>query len=293
MNTKEETFNPRVRMLNKLYSRLRTYCTQESQEDPSASQLALRDEHDPRKIPEDKLYGQISKEDFEKILQVYDSRQSTSSKDKDKPVQCDKVPGKSYAKLLFSRPGFHNMDSTSYLVDDLRIKDTQRDSFLGGHTKYDTNRDDNIANLMRIQQSIMLNNMSKQAQQLMDNKMTKEANQVIKQMGDIDDKNVDYLFTRARYKYETSNTESAVEDFRRALQCRPHDVVLRQWLSDALCNLSKKEYQRMDFKKALDICCEALDHNPDNAAAQMHQSMCRDKIQERIPFAPKPPQARK
>lgn len=282
-------------MLKKFYSRLRSHYSEESQNELLVSQPAPKDRATERlgKIPEDKLYGQIAREDFEKILEVYDLRQqSTSARNTDKPVEC-KIIGNSYAKLLFSKPGFHNMDSTSYLIDDLRISDTQRVSFLGGYTRYDSVREDNIASLMKTQERLTLRKMAQQAQQHMENKEPKEAFKVIEQMRNIDDKNIDFLFTRGRYNYGIAETEKAVDDFRRALQGRPDDTLLKQWLSDALCSLSKKEYQKRDFRKAYSICCEALDHNPHNTAADLHLGMCKGKIQEQIPFAPKPPKARK
>lgn len=288
--------NPKARLLNNFYTKLRETYESNDHSDELDFRVAPRDPNtsktDLREIPESKLYGNVTKEEFEHILSAYEVQQQ-DPKNKNKPVVCKKVIGGSYAKLLFSKPGFHNIDSTSYLVDNLRITDLQRDSFLGGHMKYATLPEYDIRSLQRSQQRMYMKELADQGETLLAQKEHREVDELLKRMAEIDKNNPDFLWLRGRYYLGQSNPETGVEDLRKALQSRPDDIKIKEWLSDGLVSLSQRQYQMERYPRAYEICLEALNINPANQSGQLHLNLCKNKIRLTTPFAPKPLQPRK
>lgn len=292
--TTHEEYNPKARLLSKFYARLRNHIN-ELQDDSSLDfQVDPIDatKGDGQHIPEDRLHANITRQEFEEILAAYE-RQRQDPKNKNKPVSCNKVVGGSYAKLLFSKPGFHNLDSTSYLVKDLSIIDLQRDSFLGGHMKYAQRAEDDIKSLLKVQERMQMREIAAQAETLLAQMEWQELEKLIEDMAKIDKNNPDFLWTRGRYYLAKSEPNKGVEDLRRALESRPQDTEIKKWLSDGLLSLSQRQYQMRQFQHAYNICREALEIYPSNTAAQLHSNMCRGKINLGTPFAPKPLQPRK
>lgn len=242
---------------------------------------------------EEELYGKIMKDEFIKILNLYEKQQE-SQELQEKPVTCNGVVGGSYAKLLFSKTGFHHPGSTSYLVKHLQIRNVHRNSFLGGHSTFCPTSDEELAGLKKNHDKILIKQITDRALNYIDSNQLDLAKKEITAAYNMDERNGDVLATRGRYYSARKEYSTAVRFLKSALDHGPHNEHdVRMHLSDTLYFYGLASYRRRDFKDAKRLLTDALEYNPSNEGARLHKNLCEDELQKSTLFAQKPPMYRK
>lgn len=263
--------NPRVKAREKFYNKIRNQLAEIDLPDQST---LIRKDLDGSK------FGQIPEKHTELISAKYEQQQ-TSSESKSKPVKCD-IPCGSYAKLLFSKPAFHNPGSTGYLVEHLYIKDHNRNSFLGGPSNYDVREDDKLEKHRDKQLFMFIRNENKRVFQLLDENKIQEAENLHRELFKLDPQHPDSLAGLGRFQFIVKDYKKSIESYRSALTsgCADPNYVSKH-LSSALFQDGFSYFQRHDYQQAANIFSLALAENPENNDALLHKNLCEDKIRNR------------
>lgn len=239
---------------------------------------------------EDKLYGVVSREEFQNILSSYENQQNSSDL-KNKPVTCDKVSGKCFAKLLYSKPGFHHPGSTDHLVQDLKINDVHRNTFLGGVSNYIVNEDGNLTGLWQKRRNLILKvNVDNAAKFLAEGKPA-EARKLIDLTLKDDPNNGYALAVRAQYYRENLKFDLAIEDLTKVLQedSFKDKKKIYEGLGVSTYEIGLRSYHRNDFQAAINKFdevlryakeCEAADLKKEVEGAKLHKEICKTKLSQ-------------
>lgn len=243
-------------------------------------------------VPVDKLYGNICKEEFQHILNAYDSQQHGS--DKDKPVICSKVNGGSYSRLLVSKQGFHHQLSTAYLIEDLGIRDASRNSFLGGHSTYTVEAGEDYSGISDSRIELKILRIVEKGHKLLDDSLESEALSLIDRLLEISPQHPHIDAFRARYCLATRKWSDAIRLYERAFS----DLSLRSErnyiaLSEAYFNEGYRYYQRNENQRAVDLFELSLKYNPGHTNSLLHKNMSLDRISRQNSFSNKGPAYRK
>ena len=266
------TSNPESRAVAKFYDSIRFHLDDIVPPTPSETSR-IRDRL--RDVKEEDAYGLISKAEFEAILQAYDGNS-------DKPTKCDRFEAGSFAKLLYSKPGFHHPDATAYLVGELKLKDKNRDSFLGGHSTYETPEQNSISNIKKFQQKIYIRERTKELFDAMEiEPLDPRIQQDIDDLFKIDDRDPNILAVSGRYNMKIRYFEPAIKFLKdaEALGC-DHIVLVKKYISEALYHRGAELFGKYDYERAHETFCESLLYDNTNEGSILYQRMCSNKIAE-------------
>lgn len=233
------------------------------------------------------IYGQVTEEEFLRVIEAYDSMQ-TNPETSNQSVSCQ-VKGGSYEKLLFSKQGFHNPGSSRHLVKDLRIKDIEPNTFLGGLSSYKVHNDLKIEVLHKFQLRCYLRNRVTQLYNIIhSNPVSREQEilEIIDEVGHFDPDSGDFYAARgfwAAYceKKDKSQALAAINDLNRALKekCSFSDRV-KSDLATLNSKLGMQYYAAADYARAADHLSHALLHRPDNGTDLLHLDICQQRVRE-------------
>lgn len=266
------TSNPESRAISKFYDRIRSHL--DDIEPPTLDEATpicdrLKD------IKEEDVYGVISKPEFEAILKSYDDQS-------EKPTKCDRFEAGSFAKLLYSKPGFHHPAATAYLVGQLKLKDKNRDSFLGGHSTYKTSEENSITNIRMFQQKNYIRERTKELLDALESEETPNIEKEIENLFRMDRRNANILAVSGRYNMKMRFFEPAIKHLKEAeaLGC-DHIELVRKYLSEALYHKGVELFSKSVYEQAHEIFWQSLVYNSANKGSELHMQMCTDKINER------------
>lgn len=285
--------NDPERELFKFYDRVRLHLDDLDLEKDDTHKVQSYDQRSCDKPSEAELFGFITKDEFIKVLNSYDEQQRSQNL-QDKPVACDKIVGGNYAKLLYSKPGFHHLNSTSHLVKSLEIRNIHRSSFLVGHSTFCANKDEEISGLKETQKNMLIKQITDRAIEYINSNQLDLACKEINRAYNLDSRNGDVLATRGRYYMAKNDHVDAIKFFKSALNHKPHDENnIRFYLSDSLYQQGVVQYNRTEYKKARDLLSDALKYNLDNQGAKLHKNLCEDRLRAATSFSNKHPAYRK
>lgn len=278
----------KLRVREKFYSKVRHYLEDIESDSGQNHTTAIAPRQDLTHISnlkEENLYGVISKTEFDSVLKAYD-RQQEDLKSSNNPVQCDQVRGGSFAKLLFSKPGFHNPGSTKELVGILRLKDTNRESFLGGHSAFNTSYDNSLESIENKQLELCIREEAKRIYDLIvrrqdEDKITDALYKLTKMNHD----NGDIYAVVGRWALRCKQYEKSISQFELALvkNCWDTNSIATD-LAEACCALGLQFYTKGDFAPALDLYTRALSLNYNSVdrditeTARLHICLCQDGL---------------
>lgn len=241
---------------------------------------------------EEVLFGKIEKNDFEKILNAYE-RQQQHNDLKEKPVICD-VFGRSYQKLLFSRPGFHHLRSTDHLIGELGINDVERNSFLAGISVFSSPTWEDLRSLRNRRNRMTAESYARRARDFTMKGDSHNATICIERASKLDPDCGEVLAVRAMIYLRNRDHPKAVEYFKKAIpyinspscsytQGEKNRVYLE--FSDALCEVGLAHYLRGDYSSAIVEFDNALFHNRDCQLAKLHKELAANQLANRPRFA--------
>lgn len=268
------------RIRSRFYDKLRSNLVDFNYQPDAASGGSKKS---PSSASDEELYGKISKDEFLKILDTYEKQQTNDSKDK--AVRCDRVVGESFAKLLFSKPGFHHIGSTERLVRNLRIRDVKRNSFLAGHSTYDLNEEDTLKELLQNHQRGAIRQLVSTAMGFLANKCFQDAEARINIALSKNPEDGNALVARARYYSAKNMHDQAILDFKDGLANRPDDPEdVKNCLAEELAKKALQLMYKDNFKECIRVCDEALSYNPGNDLAKLNRGMCQQKLESAFSY---------
>lgn len=240
---------------------------------------------DPWKdLKEEDLYGNVTKKELSLLLQSYDSQQENKELE-DEPVKCKEVFGHNFARLLHSKPGFHHFGSTSYLVQDLKINDTHRNSFLNGHTSYRLNEDEKLDYIYKQHHQIAIINHLSLANKYLDKNAIKEAKEEIEKALQIDPKYGDSIGTLARLQTMEKKYDEAFSNFELALKCDLRNPTeIKNHYSEALSQVGMIEYFKKNYVRAMEFYEKSLQLDGNHHNSKLHLGLCRNQIEIKNKF---------
>ena len=243
--------------------------------------------------PDDKLFGRIREEELAKILHSYEEQQQIPTKI-EKPVLCDTVNGRSFEKLLHSKPGFHHQGSTAYLVKKLGIPDVKRNSFLGGFSTYALCEEESLTGLKKSHNLMLLRKSLKKAQIQLSKKEYGSAKSQIDRALKLDPSSSEAFAMRGNYYASTDRHPQAIDDFKRSLagQLEDRDSVKRN-LSNSLYVQGMAMYHRREWRGALVLFNESLRYDASNDGAKLHKGLCEGQIRSETSYTSKSQSYRK
>lgn len=235
--------------------------------------------------PEENKYGFIPQDQLKMILNIHDAQP-------DKPAQCNQFEAGTLAKLLFSKASFHNATSTDYLIEDLKINDVARNSFLGGHSTYVTSEENSLTHLRSCQRKMFITDKVKQVCDAMDSELktqtvlSEEVEKQIEELIKVGGGNNDVLIVKGKHAIVQKRYNEAVELLDKAIRNECVNIELaKQNLSVAYLNEGLKFYTQKEYDKASDYFNESLKNNLNNESAKLHLDMIQMRmLQEKRSF---------
>jgi len=228
----------------------------------------------------------ITKAEMELVVRAYDNRkQSASTKQGGEPVKCDEVKGGSYAKLLFSKPRFHDPASSRQLIKELNIKDVGRDSLLCGQSSYIRSAEDKLESLIEVQRDSYLRVEAKRVYNLISGGNTGDGSTItdaIERLIQLNDTSGDALAVRGKWALHLKNYDQAIADLGRALtnECWDRESIALD-LAKAYYQQSVLYYAKGDYPMALNRVEGALMFDNKLVEAQLHRGLCLEKLNQR------------
>jgi len=243
--------------------------------------------------PENGVYGIISDNEIRSIIDIYDSQREEGSSRGSKAIECDQIRGGSYAKLLFSKPGFHNPSSTSYLIGNLRIRDRGRESFLSGYSDYLPSRDDSIETLVQNQIESQIRKSAKEIYEMINDQKTEIDSTIankIDELVNLDAANGDTLAVSGKWAFRQKRYDQAILDLSNALVNNCWDPESTKVdLCRAYYEASLYLYARGEYQEAFDRIEQSIKLDESNEGAVLHRGLCVKKMQDmRRPFGSTP-----
>lgn len=279
-----------TRQLNKFYSRIRANLEDaKSEQDDRPNdegELIINKPQEPFKcyddVVEDRMYGQIRYEDFVNILNLYEKQQARVDL-VDKPVTCDSTNKGSFNKLLLSRPGFHNSGSTDYLISKLNIADTNRASFLGGHSNYNLFKGEDILAIERLNNRKFIKECLDKAWHYLDTKRELHlAHSLINKAYECDPNFGDTIGCIAKCKETMDKVGEAIDLYEQALKnetLEDKSKVVNNYIQ-CLLNEGCKLYVKFKFKEAIQTLEKILKYQPCHQNALLHIGLSKNKLNE-------------
>lgn len=228
------------------------------------------------KVRGDLRYGIVEKEVFLKILNRYEEMQKDNST-MNHPVKCDKVFGESLSNYLHSRPGFHNLGSTTLLMQELNIKDPNRYSFLGGLSNLEPPSDERLSKLKQLAKRAEVCKYLVQARQLLNLGQPKEVQAMIDRCTKLDPDNPEIHAIIGSLQLAKGQITEAISTLRAAIDkrgIRDPDRI-RKDLSDAHSKQGYKMSCKRSWAEAIHHYEEAIRWDPSNEFASHQLSYCR------------------
>lgn len=223
-------------------------------------------------------YGIVDKETMSKILNSYKEQQSQSSR-RSEPVTCRGITGRNYSEHLHSRHGFYNMNSTRYLTEDLKIKDVDRYTFLGGLSDFKPPPNMTIQHLKENFRKFSLEQGINRAFEYLDAREIDMAQEQASKLLEIDSDNSDVRGVIGACHLLRQDHEKAIPELKRSLSGRPirHTQIL-SYLADSLYLRGMSFYRRSDFNSALSSYHECLRYKNDHDGAILHKGLCETQL---------------
>jgi tetratricopeptide (TPR) repeat protein len=272
--------DPSIKKIKKFYSRIRSHIEELSllpkeRATPIADKL--------KGIDDEAKYGLISHRQLRLLLNAYDQNP-------DEPLKCDKIEAGNLAKLLFSKASFHNPSSTDYLVEDLRINDFGRNSFLGGHSTYATSEENKLSHLRECQRKMYLTERVKVVSAEMDQllktqtRLTPAIDKSIDELLVSGPNNSDVLIVIGKRSLVQKRYDLAIEQLKNALDKDCANVELaRQNLSEALFKKGLMHFQKEEHEKASECFNESLQNDPEHQGSRLHLELVQKKMMQKVP----------
>lgn len=258
--------------------------------------LVAGSESQPKEIPNvQNQFGHVELETFNKILTQYEVFQKSSDK-KETPVMCDNIMGKNLGNHIHSRVGFHNLSSTSKLVRILKIRDSDRHSFLGGICDMTPRRGEHLHHLIDLNQGCRLGKHITQARALMEQHLMDQAKHELNLGFKIDPENVELIIIRGSLNFRLGQFEQAISDLNCALRKGVRDASpLIQMLIDIHHNLAFGFFFKTDYESASKHFREILRYDPNHQVAKIHLEMSQNNLNASRPrhFGEPPQQTRR
>lgn len=274
--------DPKVRVANKFYNRIRSHLNDLELVEPERQ----RPSHDKlRHFKEEDKYGVIKPKELESLLSAYELKPHET-------IKCDKLEANSLAKLLFSKSGFHEPASTEYLIEDLSINDRHRNSFLGGHSTYNTRNENKLAHIRDCQQKMYIKEKARELvnkidhQLMTQNRLDANIENEIKELVRIDRDNGNVLLVKGKHSLVRKDFRRASEYLRDALknECALEELA-KNFLSESLNEEGIIHFTSNQHERATECFTEALSLNSDNESAKLHLEMSQRKmLQDRRPI---------
>lgn len=235
--------------------------------------------------PDDTMYGNIGRADIELLLSEYD-RKSLVGSTTDEPITCHNITGKSYAKLLHSKHGFHNPASATILAEKLGINNTRMDSFLGGHSTYSVKEGEDVFSLRKRNRASNVRAMALRFHKHLVNEEDKDrraATLELDNMLKLDPKDSNSLACRGLLSYSKGQHAEAATDLREAIKGQIEEAEqVREKLVTSLYELGMKHFNSFKYKEAITNFDEALKHDPKHAGSDLHRRLAHDKLNSRV-----------
>lgn len=234
-------------------------------------------------VPLEDIFGLISRDEVTHLLDLYERQQQSNLKDK--PVISDQLIGGSFAKLLYSKPGFHNPGSTSYLINDLKIKDINRDSLLGGQSNFVVSEGQSLSGLKKQQINLRIVDGAKLIHENLDKHQVDKAREELMKIRQLNRDHPDVLAASGIINVHSKTYDLAVEELKAALNtgCN-HPIKASYCLSVALFELGSQHFHRGEYQKSLTFFQESLLYDKNNASSILHLKLAQDKIDQNRPF---------
>lgn len=235
---------------------------------------------------DDGLYGVIKQSDMQLLLSEYDKQLRLNNGVIEKPLTCDAITGKSYAKLLHSRRGFHNPASTAILVEKLGINDVRMDSFLGGHSTYLVREGEDVSSLRKRNRATNIRVIAKRFHQALADEEDKDKRAAILELDNmlkLDPKDSNSIACRGLLAYSEGLHTEAAADLREALKGSIERVEeVRAKLVISLYEIGMKFFNTCKYNEAISHFDEALKHDPKHAGSDLHKRISHDKLNSRV-----------
>lgn len=267
------SYSSEERSLEKFYARIRLYLDDIKQV-PEGTKKPLSDKL--KDLNDEQKYGLIKRTELEMLLLNYDETSERSTK-------CERLLEGSFAKLLYSKPGFHHPSSTDYLVEDLNIKECERDSFLGGHSTFSTPEENSLAGITEHHLKMYIKNRAKELLDLMDDEsaLPGTLDDDVGELSNKDPQNGNTFAVRGKHHFIRKRYQQAVDDLKRALESNcDYMEKVRLTLSEACYKVGMNLYSRNKFDQANFSFQESLIFNPQHDGSRLHTEMCIREIQK-------------
>lgn len=269
--------------VEKFYERIRKHLR-----DPQANLVTSKSSYQPSvasssttsSVGPQVEYGLVEKDAFVRILKVY-AEQQQSREEIDSPVTCRSITGKNYADHLHSRNGFHNINSTNYLVNELKIIDVDRNSYLAGMSHLRIPKEHTVEWLKNNHLVFELRQCVEKAFTCLEHHRLDQALIEVEKGLEINNRNGDLLAIKGSCHYLRNNYEYAIAFFKSALLERPEMMNtsdISKQLADALFQRGMSFYRRDNIDKAIESYVECLGYKNDHEGAILHRDMCRRRL---------------
>lgn len=266
--------DPQLRDVEKFYARIRKHLD-DIEPAPAGRKKPVADKL--RDLKDNEKYGEIEEKELKTILENYNASS-------DKPVKCDRLMAGSFAKLLYSKPGFHHPSSTDYLVESLNIKDHDRDTFLGGHSTYATPNDISLEAILKHRTRTYIKNRSGELLDKLDKDSWSEIkDDDVKEVYKVDPNDGNALAVRGKYNLRKRQYTRAVADLKEALNSNC------DYTERVKHDLGEAYYQRglelfaagTQFLGEANMCFrEALDLDPNHEGAKLHLQLSMNRLEK-------------
>lgn len=271
--------DPIIRSRENFYKKVRHYLEEvEDNSDftepqPPIAKFRISDE-DPSKY-----YGVIKPAEMEKILEAYERRQNKANL-KDLPVVCDDIKPNSFEKLLFSKPAFHHLNSTNYLLEELGIKDYSRNSFLGGLSNYDVKNEDLVSGIRKQNKEIRFKLSLEKFDKFLAEGNREECKKILDELCDLDYEHPDLLHARGQLYVADERYDDAIRVLQRSYNSKKIQKT-GEFISECLYRVGASQFHKGQIDLALESFKESVKYNPENHGSRLHVAMCVEKIQQR------------
>lgn len=229
-----------------------------------------------RNVSKDQLYGLVTRDEFQDIIDSYDKQQTTKDKC-DAPVANKK--GVNFNQLLHSKPGFHHPGSTSYLVGELDIVDIDRYSLLGGFSTYKPGEGERLNDLKTAQKNSMTYEFVDRAHHKISTSQWQDAFNDIEIAMKMNPECGDAIAARARYYIQSKNYDKAIRDLRYAAdKTIKYREFYNNTMAEALFQTGMRQYYHRNFSQARKLFSEALNYDSHHANATIHRNLCDKEL---------------
>jgi len=222
----------------------------------------------------------MNREEMELIAAAWGRRKEFNER-----VNCDEVRGRGYAKLLFSKPNFHDPASARRLINELDILDNlKRSSLLYRAGSYNRSASDDLESLIEEQRNLHISASARRIYNMITEEDIDDGSaiaEVIQRLTQMNGTSGDVLAVRGKWALYLKRYDQAIEDLTAALanDCWDHKSISSD-LAAAYHEQSVLFYAKGDYQMAFDYIREALVFDDKLEAAILHRSLCSKKLSE-------------